>query len=83
MDAAPHTSTLRAWLIAAVGELCQLPRERVDPGASFHSVGLNSLRAIQLITALSARLDRALSPTLAWEHPSIDALAAHLEGAPD
>nr|ALD82521.1 polyketide synthase [Nannocystis sp. MB1016] len=52
----------------------------IDPGERFHRYGLDSLRASRLIAALGERLGRALSPTLAWEHPTVDSLLSHVLG---
>ncbi len=78
----PDSSTLRRWLTRAVALRCELAEARVDATTRFHSLGLNSLRASQMIAALSRKLGRRLSPTLVWEYPTINALAAHLAGEP-
>jgi myxalamid-type polyketide synthase MxaE and MxaD len=46
-------------------------------------MGLTSLMAIELRNALETALKRPLSATLAWNHPTIEALIAYLgAGAP-
>jgi acyl carrier protein len=37
---------------------------------------------MMLVGDLEEHLSRRLSPTLAWDHPTIDALATHLCAAP-
>jgi acyl transferase domain-containing protein/acyl carrier protein len=44
--------------------------------------GLDSMTAIEITGELEEWLGRKISPTLAWEYPSIQLLAAHLAGAP-
>ncbi|ADO71800.1 modular polyketide synthase [Stigmatella aurantiaca DW4/3-1] len=42
---------------------------------------MGSVFATRLIAELARWLERPLSPTLVWEHPTIDKLARHLSGA--
>ncbi|WAS96620.1 SDR family NAD(P)-dependent oxidoreductase [Nannocystis poenicansa] len=64
--------------MSAVASACGVESAAIDPGERFHRYGLDSLRASRLIAALGERLGRALSPTLAWEHPTVDSLISHL-----
>jgi acyl transferase domain-containing protein len=52
-----------------------------DPYAGLMDLGLDSLMAVELRTALTERLRlaRPLSATLVMDHPSMDAIAKHLE----
>jgi acyl transferase domain-containing protein/acyl carrier protein len=52
--------------------------ERLDPHESLFSLGLDSLMAMELTTALKASLSAPLPPTLLFDHPSIDALSTYL-----
>ena len=49
----------------------------------FAGFGLGSLQAVGLAGDLEDWLGRPLSPTLVYEHPTIEALARHLAGEPD
>jgi myxalamid-type polyketide synthase MxaE and MxaD len=53
----------------------------VDPAASFHELGVDSLMAVGLVRELERRFEVRLYPTLLFEHPTLDALAAHLADA--
>ncbi len=48
-------------------------------GATFGDRGLDSIRAVQFANRLSLDLGVRLSPTLTFDHPTVEALAAHLE----
>ena len=51
----------------------------VDAGRPLKEFGLDSLTAIELRNALARSLVCALPPTLAFDYPTLDALATHLE----
>jgi acyl transferase domain-containing protein/acyl-CoA synthetase (AMP-forming)/AMP-acid ligase II/acyl carrier protein len=53
-------------------------RSRIDTRAPFTSFGLDSMAAVTLAAEAGSWAGRSLSPTALWEHPNIDALAAHL-----
>lgn len=56
----------------------------LEPRERFVHLGLDSIAATTMLEALGAELGRSLSPTLAWEHPTPEALARHLAGvSPD
>src|SRR5262245_11134019 len=65
--------------------VCEILTQHLADGASietaepFEHLGLDSLRAVAFVKALSLRLDRALAPTLLWAYPNVAALAAFLE----
>lgn len=50
----------------------------VDPRRGFFDSGMDSLTALELRTRLQRSLGQALAPTLAFEHPTVEALARHL-----
>jgi acyl transferase domain-containing protein/acyl-CoA synthetase (AMP-forming)/AMP-acid ligase II/acyl carrier protein len=82
-DAAPGGDGRGAGEIAArlVSQLSQqlgLSPTEIDTSLPFAHYGLDSIHAIGLIAALEAWLGRELSPTLAYEYPTIDLLARHL-----
>src|SRR5262245_14711 len=60
-------------------QLRQAPAE-IDLGTQFYYFGLSSLHAAQLAERLGSTHGLVFSPTLFWEHPTIDALASHLAG---
>ncbi len=74
-----------AWLAAKIAEPLGVPASTIDVREPFVRFGLGSLQAVHLAADLEAWLERPLSPTLVYDHPTIDALARHLSGeaAPD
>jgi myxalamid-type polyketide synthase MxaE and MxaD len=53
---------------------------RLDPRKALGDLGLNSLMAMELRNRLETALGHPLSATLAWNHPTVDALVTHLAG---
>jgi hypothetical protein len=52
--------------------------DAVDERQPLHEMGLDSLMAVELRNLLSVGVARELSATLAFDHPSVEAMAAHL-----
>src|SRR5262249_7015181 len=52
--------------------------QAVAPGRALRELGLDSLMAVELQNALGRRLATALPTTLAFDHPTPEALADHL-----
>ncbi len=75
------TESLQAWLVSRVAALRGLDPRSIDTRERFSRYGLDSLGAGRLVGELATLLGRPLSPTLVWERPTIEALAAHLSGA--
>ncbi|MDC0707025.1 SDR family NAD(P)-dependent oxidoreductase [Stigmatella sp. ncwal1] len=74
------TGQLRDWLVQQVASQVGLEARAVGITEPFFSLGVGSVFATKLIAELARWLDRPLSPTLVWEHPTIDKLARHLSG---
>jgi myxalamid-type polyketide synthase MxaE and MxaD len=63
----------------AVGAVLKIAPSRLDPQKPLGAMGLTSLMAIELRNILEGTLKRPLSATLAWNHPTIEALVAFLD----
>ncbi|MCS7476804.1 acyl carrier protein [Umezawaea endophytica] len=74
---------LRAWLVDAVAGYLALPPSRVGTDVKLRSLGLDSAHAMGLCVDVEERWGVLVEPTLAWDFPTIDAIAAHLGGLID
>jgi amino acid adenylation domain-containing protein len=63
-------------LVAVITEM-ESP-DLIDPRQGFFDLGLDSLRAVELMERLQTWLGRSLSATLIFDYPNIEALAVHL-----
>jgi acyl transferase domain-containing protein/acyl carrier protein len=63
---------------SAVGQVLKIAPGRLDGRKSLGNMGLSSLMAIELRNRLETVLGRPLSATLAWNYPTIEAIAGVL-----
>ncbi|RKN39509.1 type I polyketide synthase [Streptomyces hoynatensis] len=66
------------WLAARVAELLGLPEEEVPTGELFTSLGLSSLQALELSDDLQQFAAVELPPTILYDYPTIDDIAAEV-----
>ncbi|WP_432973948.1 SDR family NAD(P)-dependent oxidoreductase [Dactylosporangium sp. CA-233914] len=71
------------WLTELLADRLELPAGDVDPRRPIAEYGLRSVDMVGLVGELERRFGRSLPATLAWQYPTIEALAAHLSGAAD
>jgi amino acid adenylation domain-containing protein len=69
---------IEEWLTARLAEPAGIAPAEVDTRKPFASFGLGSLQAVTIAGELEEWLGRALSPTLLYEYPTIEALSRHL-----
>lgn len=77
----PETTDRRQttrWLIERIAARVKLPVERIETDQPFSRYGLDSVGAVRLAGELSEWLGRDVPATLAYEYPTISALANHL-----
>ncbi|NTX50379.1 SDR family NAD(P)-dependent oxidoreductase [Myxococcus sp. CA039A] len=72
---------IQARLARVLAQRLGVDARQLDVRESFSRYGLDSVMATGFIAELGAMLGRPLSPTLAWEFPTLESLAAHLSGA--
>ncbi|TXH18570.1 MAG: SDR family NAD(P)-dependent oxidoreductase [Mycobacterium sp.] len=68
------------WFVAQLSRELDLVPTEIDVSEPFAHYGLDSIHAIRLTSALAAWLGRELSPTLAYEYPTIELASRHLAG---
>ncbi|WP_405639980.1 acyl carrier protein [Streptomyces sp. NBC_00019] len=76
---APSDTELRSWLRTRVAHYVQLDVADIDTTATLTTYGLDSVYALTLCGDIEDHLGLVLEPTVAWDHPTIDALTRHLE----
>lgn len=74
----PKLDVIQVWLVDKIAQRANVPATTIDLDAPFTSYGLDSLTVVRLSGELSEWLGRSVSPTLAYDHPSINLLAQHL-----
>ena len=82
LDAEAITSLVRREVTVTVQELLGVDTADengvFDPTEPLMEAGLDSLAATQLVRSLSELLEEELSPTVLYDHPTVDALVAHI-----
>jgi myxalamid-type polyketide synthase MxaB len=74
----PSVEVIRAWLINKIGELLTIAPEEIDTQEPLTNYGLSSMSGVILSGDVEQWLGLALEPMVAWEYPTIDALAQYL-----
>jgi acyl transferase domain-containing protein/acyl carrier protein/ribosomal protein S18 acetylase RimI-like enzyme len=75
----------RAFVAGQIARITGLAATAVDPWVPLSTLGMDSMMSLDLQTALSASLGKSLAATLLFDHPTLDALAAHVlaQAGPD
>jgi phthiocerol/phenolphthiocerol synthesis type-I polyketide synthase C len=68
----------RALLTDALAQAAGLPTDQISPTQPFVEYGLSSVDLVGLAGSIEDHLGHELAPTIAYEYPTVDALAAHL-----
>lgn len=69
---------IQAWIVHWMAQSLQTAVTEIDVQKPFAEYGLDSVTAVELAEALGTALGRPLEPTLAYEYPTIEALAHYL-----
>jgi acyl transferase domain-containing protein/acyl carrier protein len=76
----PSVAGIRDRIVTEVAQILGVAPESVATGVRFRSLGLESAAVTGMVSTLAVWLGRSLPPTVAWDRPTIDALARHLAG---
>jgi acyl-CoA synthetase (AMP-forming)/AMP-acid ligase II/acyl carrier protein len=69
------------WMLTWLATTLKVPKASLDIRQPLAEHGLDSLAAVELAQALEGALGVPLSPTLAYEYPTIEALSTYLASA--
>ena len=69
---------IQAWLVSHIAEHLKIEPSKIDLKEPLTRYGMDSVQAVNLAENLASWLGRELSPMLAYEYPTIEALAQHL-----
>ncbi|WP_030320809.1 acyl carrier protein [Streptomyces sp. NRRL B-3229] len=77
---------LKTWLTDRIAFYLEVPADTISPDVKLVEYGLESVYALALCGDVEDEFGIEVEPTLAWDHPTVDALAQLLEerlaGAP-
>jgi phthiocerol/phenolphthiocerol synthesis type-I polyketide synthase C len=71
-------ASIEDWVVDQLADQLGVTPAELDKRETFAYAGLDSVQATQLMAALGERLGRELSPTLVYQYPTVEQLAAHL-----
>jgi acyl-CoA synthetase (AMP-forming)/AMP-acid ligase II/acyl carrier protein len=72
---------IEQWMVNWLSAALKVPVKALDVRKPFAEHGLDSLTTVELAEALEQTLGVPLSPTLAYEYPTIEALSVYLAAA--
>lgn len=78
LKSAPTEEAIQAWIVSHLAVYLKMQPDEIEIGETFACYGLDSSVAVSLTGELASVLGFELEPTLFWEYPSTEALAAHL-----
>src|SRR6266571_5685427 len=74
---------IQDWLVTQLSRVLEVEPQDIDIHEPFTNYGLTSVDAVGLSGDLEEWLGLSLSPTLAYDYPTIETLARHLAGERD
>ncbi|MFJ8147800.1 acyl carrier protein [Streptomyces sp. NPDC096048] len=78
---APETvpaADIRGWLVERIAFYLECSTEEIDEDAPLVDIGLDSVYSLTLCGDVEDRFGLAVEPTMAWDHPTVGAITAHL-----
>lgn len=74
----PNNQEIGAWIIRWLAEETGVAADDIDPRESPLNYSMSSISATIMVGDIEDWLGVTLEPTLAWDYPSITAIAEHL-----
>ena len=71
---------LQEWLCAYLAAELRLPAGSIDPAEPMFTYGLDSVRAITLLTEVETHVGFEIDPNALWEFPTVASFAELLAG---
>jgi acyl-CoA synthetase (AMP-forming)/AMP-acid ligase II/acyl carrier protein len=78
LDVSRAPEEIEAWLVGLLSERFDTPPGDIDTRAPFAKLGLGSIQAVEMATHLANWLRFPVPSLIAWDHPTIEAVARHL-----
>lgn len=77
------TESISAWLTERIAYFLDINAAEVARDAKLVEIGLDSVYALTLCGDVEEEYDLIVEATLAWDHPTIDALTAYIHSELD
>lgn len=72
---------LRGWLTTLIAAYLDVSPDELDPQRPLAEAGLDSVYALSVCGDIEEMLRVPVEPTLAWDHPTLDAMVDYLHDA--
>ncbi len=69
---------IQAWVAERIAYYLSVPVSDLDPDGRLVDMGMDSIYSLTLCGDIEDRFDCEVAETVAWDHPTINLLAAHL-----
>ncbi|MFE6848448.1 SDR family NAD(P)-dependent oxidoreductase, partial [Streptomyces sp. NPDC057686] len=76
----PAAADIAARLRETIAGLLEIGTESVDENRSLRDLGMTSVSIVAMLESISTWLDRPVPAWVAWQYPTVAALAGHLAG---
>ncbi|CAH2813486.1 MAG: hypothetical protein CBCREVIR_3679 [Candidatus Burkholderia crenata] len=77
-NATPSSAEIKVWSQKHIGEVLDVPKEKVDPKAEFDRLGLDSTSLMSYLMTLEEWLHIELVPDIFFTYTTIEGLSEHL-----
>ena len=77
-DAQKPMEEIQDWIIEYLSNLLEISSDDIETDVPFDTYGLDSSAAVGLTGDLEDWIGKEVDPTLLYDYPTVDAIAAHL-----